>query len=68
MIPVIIEALGIILESFRKYLSSIRRNHEIKALKIPTLLGTAHILWKVLMQKYRMFNTWNNFTRSINCK
>jgi len=60
VIPVIIETLGIISESFRKYLSNIRRYHEIKELQIPTIVGTAHLLWEVLKQKYKMFNMGNN--------
>ena len=68
MTPIIIEALGIISESFRKYLSNIRRKCEIEELQEPTILGTAHILWEVLMQKYKMFNMGNNITHSINCK
>jgi hypothetical protein len=47
VIPVIIGATGTISESFRKYVSNIR-NHEVKELQKTALLGTAHILRKVL--------------------
>jgi hypothetical protein len=48
VIPVIIGATGTISKSFRKYLSNIPGNHEVKALQKTTILGTAHILRKVL--------------------
>ena len=39
---------GIIAKTFRTYLSNIPRKHEIKDLKKSVILGTAHILRKVL--------------------
>jgi len=48
VIPVIIGATGTISKSFRKYLSNIPGNHEVKELQKITILGTAHILRKVL--------------------
>ena len=48
-IPVIIEATGSISNSFRKYVSNIPGKHEIKELQKTAILGTAHILRKVLM-------------------
>jgi hypothetical protein len=48
MIPVIIGATGIISKSFRKYVSNIRGNHEVKELHKTAILGTAHILREVL--------------------
>ena len=48
-IPVIIGATGTISKSFRKYLSNIPGKHEVKELQKTALLGTAHILLKVLM-------------------
>jgi hypothetical protein len=48
VIPVIIEATGTILKSFRKYINNIPGNHEVKELQKTSILGTAHILWKVL--------------------
>ena len=47
-IPVIIGATGTITKSFRKYVSNIPGNHEVKELQKTAILGTAHILRKVL--------------------
>jgi hypothetical protein len=47
--PVIIGATGTISKSYRKYLSSVPGKHDIKELQKTAILGTAHILWKVLM-------------------
>jgi hypothetical protein len=47
--PVIIGATGTISKSFRKYLSSVPGRHDIKELQKTAILGTAHILRKVLM-------------------
>jgi len=49
VIPVIIGATGTISESFRKYVSIITGKHEVKELQKTVILGTAHILRKVLM-------------------
>jgi hypothetical protein len=49
VIPVIIGANGTISKSFRKYVSAIPGNHEVKELQKTAILGTAHILRKVLM-------------------
>jgi hypothetical protein len=49
VIPVIIGATGTISKSFRKYLSNILVRHKIKTLQKTAILGTAHILQKVLM-------------------
>jgi len=48
VIPVIIGATGTISKSFRKYMSNIPGNHEVKELQKTAILGTAHILRKVL--------------------
>ena len=48
VIPVIIEATWTISKSFRKYISNIPGNHEVKELQKTAILGTAHILRKVL--------------------
>jgi len=48
VIPVIIGATGTISKSFRKYVSNIPANHEVKELQKTAILGTAHILRKVL--------------------
>jgi hypothetical protein len=47
--PIIIGAPETISKSFRKYLSSIPGRHEVKELQKTAILGTAHILRKVLM-------------------
>jgi hypothetical protein len=48
VIPVIIGATGIICKSFRKYVSDIPGNHDVKELQKTVILSTAHILRKVL--------------------
>ena len=48
-IPVIIGATGTVSKSFRKYVSNIPGKHEVKELQKAAILGTAHILRKVLM-------------------
>ena len=49
VIPVIIGASGTISKTFRKYVSNIPGKHEVKELQKTAILGTAHILRKVLM-------------------
>ena len=49
VIPVIVMATGTTSKTFRKYVSSIPGNHEVKELQKTAILGTAHILRKVLM-------------------
>jgi hypothetical protein len=48
VISVIIGATRTISKSFRKYTSNIPGNHEVKELEKTAILGTAHILRKVL--------------------
>ena len=48
VIPVIIGATGTTSKSFKKYISNIPGNHEVKELQKTAILGTAHILRKVL--------------------
>ena len=48
VIPVIIGATGTISKSFRKYVSNLSGDHEVKELQNTAILGTAHILRKVL--------------------
>jgi hypothetical protein len=48
VIPVIIGATGIISKSFRKYVSNIPGNYEVKKLQKKAILGIPHIFWKVL--------------------
>jgi hypothetical protein len=47
--PVIIGATGTISKSFRKYVSTIPGSHDVSGLQKTAILGTAHILRKVLM-------------------
>jgi len=49
VIPVIIGATGTISKSFRKYVSNIPGKFEVKEHQKTAILGTAHILWKVLI-------------------
>jgi hypothetical protein len=66
VIPVIIGATGTISKSFRKYVSTIPGNHEVKELQKTAILGTAHILRKVLMQKYIRANAGASDMGTIN--
>jgi hypothetical protein len=43
-----IGATGTISKSFRKYVSNIPGNHEVRELQNTAILGTAHLLRKVL--------------------
>jgi hypothetical protein len=49
LIPVITGATGTVSESFIKYLNNITGKHEVKELQPTTILGTAHVLGKILM-------------------
>ena len=49
VIPVIIGATGTISKTFTKYVSNTPGNHEVRELQKTAILGTAHILRKVLM-------------------
>ena len=44
MIPIITGATGTTSKSFRKYISNIPGNHEVKELQKTAIVGTAHIL------------------------
>jgi len=57
VIPVITGATGTISKSLRLFLSNIPGKHEIKELKITAVLGTAHILQEVLINKYKTYFT-----------
>jgi hypothetical protein len=46
VIPVTIVATGTISKSFRKYLSNIPGEHDVKELQKTAILGTAHMLRK----------------------
>jgi hypothetical protein len=49
VIPVVIGATGAISKSFRKYVTNITGNHDVKELQKTAIMSTAHILRKVLM-------------------
>jgi len=49
VLPVIKGATETISKSFRKYVSNIPGKHEVKELQKTAILGTAHVLRKVLM-------------------
>ena len=49
VISVIIGATGTFSKSLKKCMSNIPGIHEVKELQKTTILGTAHIFWKVLM-------------------
>ena len=49
VIPVIIGATGTISKAFRKYMNNIPGKYEVKELQKTAILGTAHVLRKVLM-------------------
>jgi hypothetical protein len=48
VIPVIIGATGTISKSYRKYVRSIPGNNKVRELQKTAILGTAHILRKML--------------------
>jgi hypothetical protein len=48
VITVIMGANGTISKSFRKYVSNIPGNHNVKELQKTAILGTAHIIRKML--------------------
>ena len=49
IIIIIIGATATVSMTFRKYVSNIPGNHEVKELQKTAILGTAHILRKVVM-------------------
>ena len=57
VIPVIIWVTGTISKLLRQYLSNILGRHEIKGIQKTAILGSAHIVRKVLMLKYKTYFT-----------
>jgi hypothetical protein len=53
-------------KSFRKYVSNIPGNHEVKELQKTAILGTAHILRKVLTQRYNGVNVGTSGMSTMN--
>ena len=68
VIPVITGATGTISKSFRKYVSGIPGNHDVKELQKTAILGTAHILRKVLTLKNKRANAGTRHRGTINNK
>jgi hypothetical protein len=66
VIPVIIGATGTISKPFRKYVSTIPGNHDVRELQKTAILGTAHRLRKVLMLKYIRVNAGTSDMGTIN--
>jgi hypothetical protein len=66
VIPVIIGATRTNSKSFRKYVSNIPGNHEVKELQKTAILGTAHILRKVLTERYNGVNAVTSDIRTMN--
>jgi len=48
VMPLVIGATGTISKSFRKHMSNIPGHHDVKELQKTAVLGTAHLLRKVL--------------------
>jgi hypothetical protein len=48
IIPVIVGATGIVTKSLRKNLEAIPGKHSTDSLQKTPILGTSHIIWKVL--------------------
>jgi hypothetical protein len=65
VIPVI-GATGTNSKSFREYVSNIPGNHEVKELQGTAILGTAHILRKVLTFIYFGVNTGTSDVSTMN--
>jgi len=60
VIPVIIGATGTISKLFRKYMSDIPGNHDVKELQKTAILGTAHILRRVLLMQPHLRTVHND--------
>jgi hypothetical protein len=57
MITLITRATGTISKSLRQYPNNIKGKHEIKEMQKTAFLGLAHVLWKVLIFKYKTYFT-----------
>ena len=66
VIPVIIGATWTISKSFRKYVSNVPGNHEVKELQKTAILGTTHILRKVLTERYNGVNAGTSDMSTMN--
>jgi hypothetical protein len=68
VIPAGTGATGTISKSFRKYVSNIPGNHDVKELQKTAILGIANILRKVLMYKNKRANAGTRERGTINNK
>jgi hypothetical protein len=66
VIPVITGATGTISKSFRKHVSKIQGNHDVKKLQKTAILGTAHMLRKVLTYRYNGVNAGTSDIHTMN--
>jgi hypothetical protein len=67
VIALITGADATIPKSFRKYVNNIPGKHDVKEVHETSILGTAHIFRKVLIQKYETFIKGNNITGTTYC-
>jgi len=51
IIPVIIGATGIVTRSLRKNSEAVPGKHSIDSLQKTAIIGTSHIMWKVLQRE-----------------
>ena len=65
VIPAILGATGTISKSFRKCVSNITGNHEVKELQKTAILGTAHILRKVETNVISTMNSNNRIVTTL---
>jgi hypothetical protein len=49
--PVITGAIGIVINGLKKNLEAVLGKHSIISLKKTAILGTSHIIWKVLQSE-----------------
>jgi hypothetical protein len=66
VIPVIIGATGTISKSFRKYVTNIPGHHEVREPQKTAILGTGHILRKVLTYRYNGVNAETSDMSTMN--
>ena len=51
IIPVVVGALGVVKKGSEKFIGEIPGNINLQEIQKTTLVGTAHILWKVISIK-----------------
>jgi hypothetical protein len=68
VIPVVIGATGTVSKSFRKYVSDIPGNRDVRELQKTAILGTAYILRKVLTYKNQRANAGTRNRGTVNNK